>query len=141
MFEWWKDLLRPIRVDDPDFGRMCYLRQTSTWECQSPFAPVSGLVEVLIDGEISGPSAAQRQRWRELATHYSRLRAEAEAAIGKVVAEQGIEDFEFRLAATSLPAEVESGPDLELTFGNASGPPQFDVEISSWRIRQVVGPL
>ncbi|MFN7943379.1 MAG: hypothetical protein U0X73_17435 [Thermoanaerobaculia bacterium] len=140
MFEWWKDVLRPIRMEDRDFGQMRYLRQTSTWECQSPFDLEGGTVEVLIEGEAAGPSAAQRQRWRELPEHYSRLRSEAVAAIGRIIADQRIENFEFRLAAVCLPDALESSPDLELTFGNISGPPQFDAEVSSWRIRQVVGP-
>lgn len=69
MFEWWKDVFRPLRIEDRDFGQMRFLRQTSTWECQAHFPPIKGPVEVLIEGDSTGPTASQRETWQALASH------------------------------------------------------------------------
>lgn len=141
MFEWWQDLLRPVRRSDPDFGRMRFLRQTRTWECVAGLAPVRGRVEVLVDADAGGPSEEQRQRWRELPARYEELARQARPMIASLAAEHGIEDFVHELACVSLPAASRSDADLELTFGNVSGPPQFDVAVRSWKILGVDGPL
>lgn len=141
MFEWWKDVFRPLRVEDRDFGHMRFLRQTSTWECQAHFPPINGSVEVLIDGDSTGPTASQRETWQALASHYARLADEARVLIQKAVEDQQVDGFEFHLAAISLPRDAASSDELELTFGNRSGPPQFDARVASWRVQDVVGPL
>jgi hypothetical protein len=141
LFEWWKDVFRPLRIEDRDFGRMRFLRQTSTWECQAHFPPIDGPVEVLIEGDSTGPTASQRETWQALASHYARLADEARALIQKAVEAQQVDGFELHLAAISLPRDSASRYELELTFGNRSGPPQFDVRVASWRVQDVLGPL
>ena len=143
MFEWLKDLLRPLRVSDRHFGQMRYLRQTATWECLAEAAPPIGTVEVLIDAGENGPTAAQRSRWIELPRHFERLAQEARIRIEPILAELEIADFECTLAAVVLPADSDaaSGTGIELTFGDRAGPPQFDVTVRSWRLQDVIGPL
>lgn len=141
MIEWWKDVFRPLRIEDGAFGQMRFLRQTSTWECQAYFRPINGPVDVLVEGDSTGPTASQRKTWQALPSHYARLADEARALIEKAVKEQQVDGFEFQLAAISLPRDSVSSHELELTFGNRSGPPQFDVRIASWRLQDVVGPL
>jgi hypothetical protein len=46
MFEWWKDLVRPIRTTDPQFGKLRYLRDARFWEGQAVLSPIAAEVEV-----------------------------------------------------------------------------------------------
>lgn len=141
MFEGWKDLFRPIRVEDPEFGSMRFLRQTSTWECVAPFPPLDRTIEVLIDSPQTGPTPRQRAHWRKIIEDYSGLIDEARPAVDARAIESGATDFPFELAAINFPGDAESAYDFELTFGDPSGPPQFDVRISDGRVMEVIGPV
>jgi hypothetical protein len=59
MLEWWKDLVRPIRTTDPQFGKLRYLRDARFWEGRATFSPIAAEIEVLIPGEPSGPADKQ----------------------------------------------------------------------------------
>lgn len=141
MFEWWKDLFRPIRREDQDFGKMRFLRQTTTWECRARFEPVGREVEVLVFASEPGPTKPQRQLWRELISRYPDLESRLRSELDALSKWRQASAFVFKLAAVSLPEESNTPCELELTFGDESGPPQFDVRVESWEIREIVGPL
>jgi len=141
MFEWWKDLLRPIRREDEDFGQMRFLRQTTTWECRAHFAPIGREVEVLVYASEGGPSARQRGRWKELAIQYASLEASLRTELAELALSSHASDFVFELAGVAVPEESETLYEVELTFGDPSGPPQFDVRVASWKVAGIAGPL
>jgi hypothetical protein len=141
MLDWFKDLLRPIRRDDPDFGKMRFLRQSSTWECEAHFGPTSSRLEVLVFGDPAGPDPRQREIWRELSRHFESLHSQATVRIGEVVDSLKIDDFEMGLAAVAIPEAGIEDFEVELTYGHRSGPPQFDVRVASWQIREIIGPV
>ena len=73
MFEFWKDLFRPIRKRDPRFGSLRYLRDARMWEGNQHFAPVGHEVEVIVFGEAGGPTAGQHAFFDALAARYEGL--------------------------------------------------------------------
>lgn len=118
---------------------MRFLRQTATWECRARFEPVGREVEVLVFASEAGPTEHQRQLRRELISHYPDLESRLRSELDALSKSRQAAGFVFRLAAASLPEESESPSELELTFGDESGPPQFDVRVESWEIRGIVG--
>jgi hypothetical protein len=73
MLEWWKDLVRPIRRTDPQFGKLRYLRDARFWEGRAAFSPIASEVEVLIPGEPSGPADDQRAFFNDIRKRYDSL--------------------------------------------------------------------
>ena len=120
---------------------MRFLRQTATWECRANLLPVGREVEVLIFGSAAGPTSRQRGLWKELAVHYPALESRLRVELAELAQSKQAANFVFQLAAVALPADSEPEYDLELTFGDESGPPQFDVRVASWNIAEIVGPL
>ena len=69
-------LIRPIRMVDPRFGNLRYLRDAGFWEGRAVFVPTGTDVEVLIAGHSSGPTDEQRIFFDELQGRYNSLWAE-----------------------------------------------------------------
>jgi hypothetical protein len=135
MIEWLKDIFSPIHAQDPDFGRMRYLRDSNTWEGHMQFSPIGGLVEILLSGGPSGPSQQQRTFLRAVETRYSELwpivkahLLEAAAPIPEVSATAQA----FTLVAVDLPAEVDGNVSWELCYETEPKSWFFAVEMRGW---------
>ena len=136
MIDWLKDLVRPIRRTDPQFGRMRYLRDTCTWEGWTSFAPTGGQVEVLLSGDRTGPSEQQRQFVRTLETRYASIFPAVRSSLIEAVGpEAGISGLpvEFTLVAIDLPAELTDATTWELCYETEPKARFLAVEMKAWQ--------
>lgn len=60
---------QPAGLDDPVFGKLRF-EDAGFWECNVDFAPLQRQVEVLIESDDSGPSAAQRDWYQNIEANY-----------------------------------------------------------------------
>src|SRR5262245_49534305 len=117
MLQWLKDLVRPIRTRDPRFGDLLYLRDARFWEGKVTFAPVGRLVEVIVCGSETGPTAAQRSFIDELELRYDALWPMVHE---KLLAERrkmnGASDVAFDLVCVNVPETPCSSAEWELSY-------------------------
>ena len=133
MFEWWKDLIRPIRISDSRFGDLRYLRDARFWEGKSPFAPLDREVEVLIDGDANGPTDRQRVFFDEIESRYDALWPAIE---GKLEVEaRNLElanDVEFSLVGLQVPDVPGDQAEWDLSYETVPPSWHFTVTVSGW---------
>jgi hypothetical protein len=131
-----KDLLRPIRLTDPVFGRIRFLRDARFWEGNCPFPPAGKDVEVLIHAAQTGPSAGQRELFLEIAERYGDLSQVLLPDLRTYAKASGIEATAFQVVCISMLEE----PAIELTFEPERGGDQFDVRIADGKVLSIEGP-
>ena len=139
MFEWWKDLVRPIRTTDPQFGNLRYLRDARFWEGHAAFSPIAAEVEVLIPGEPSGPADEQRAFFNEIQTRYDSLWPEILRVLETEARRLEIESREFALVCVDLPA-FDGDVDRDWALSYETKPPSwhFTVRMTAWMPAGVV---
>jgi hypothetical protein len=126
MFRKLLDRFRPVRVEDPFFGPLLYMKmprdRLSYWEGARRFAATGKTAEVFIDAAspTEPPMQAQRDFFRRLETDYPE--------VCSIVADAFAEDewarklmkgpFEkaFSLSSLSIPLCVEPDEEWEITF-------------------------
>ena len=140
MFEFWKDLFRPIRIEDPRFGTLRYLRDARMWEGELRFAPLDREVEVVIFGEASGPTDGQRAFYDEVEARYDGLWPTIRERLESAARDYGLDgDQEFRLDGLSIPENPEEAADWDLSY--ETEPPSryyFNVLFKGWTPMMVV---
>ena len=139
MFEWWKDLVRPIWITDPQFGKLRYLRDARFWEGHAAFSPIAAEVEVLIPGEPSGPANDQRAFFDEIQTRYDSLRPEILRVLETEAHRLEIETREFVLVCVDLP-DPGGGSEGDWALLYETKPPSwhFTVRMTAWMPAGVV---
>lgn len=132
MLEWWKDLVRPIRRIDPQFGSLRYLRDARFWEGRAAFSPIDADVEVLIAGEPSGPTGEQRAFFDELQTRYDALWPDVLRVMETEARRLEITSRAFVLVCVDLPAPGDADGDWALSY--ETNPPSwhFTVQMKAW---------
>jgi hypothetical protein len=139
MFEWWRDLVRPIRTTDWQFGTLRYLRDARFWEGHAAFAPIAAEVEVLIPGEPSGPAHQQRAFFDEIQTRYGSLWPDVLRLLEAEARRLEIASREFVLVCVNLPASC-GGANCEWAMSYETKPPSwhFTVRMTAWMPTEVV---
>lgn len=141
MFEWWKDLIRPIRIKDSRFGNLRYLRDARFWEGQAAFVPTHTVVEVLISGEPSGPTEQQRVFFNELEQRYNSLWPEVRKRLETEAQRAQIDGArEFILVCVDFPPAGSIGSDPEWALSYETDPRSwhFTVRMTGWTPSDVV---
>lgn len=141
MLEWWKDLIRPIRIKDSRFGNLRYLRDARFWEGQAAFVPTHTVVEVLISGEPSGPTEQQRVFFDELEQRYNSLWPEVRKRLETEAQRAQIDGArEFILVCVDLPPAGSIGSDPEWALSYETDPRSwhFTVRMTGWTPADVV---
>ncbi len=140
MFEFWKDLFRPIRKQDPRFGPLRYLRDARMWEGNRHFAPVGHEVGVVIFGEASGPTDRQCAFFDELAARYGGLWPAIRERLDAAARDYGLEGAtQFRFDGLSIPEQPGDTADWDLSY--ETEPPSrfyFNVLFKGWTPVMVV---
>lgn len=139
MFEWWKDLVRPIRKTDPQFGKIRYLRDARFWEGHAAFSPIAAEVEVLIPGEPSGPADEQRAFFDDIQKRYDLLWPDVLKVLDTEALRVESDGREFVLVCVDLPAP-SGGGDCEWALSYETKPPSwhFTVQMKGWMPAEVV---
>lgn len=133
MFEWWKDLLRPIRRTDAQFGSLRYLRDARFWEGRGVFAPIAAEVEVLIPSEPSGPTDEQRAFFNEIQTRYESLWPDVLNVLETEARRVEITSREFVLVCVDLPAPGgDAGQEWALSYETKPPSWHFTVQMRAW---------
>lgn len=125
MLEWWKDLIRPIRLVDSRFGNLRYLRDARFWEGRAAFAPTGTEVEVLISGHSSGPTEQQRIFFSELQERYNSLWAELHRTLAIEAQRVHIDTRTLVLACIDVPQAGSDGSDAEWALSYETQPPSW----------------
>jgi hypothetical protein len=139
MFEWWTDLVRPIRKTDAQFGRLRYLRDARFWEGRAFFLPTAAEVEVLIPGQLSGPANEQRAFFNEIQTRYDALWPEILKKLETEAHRLEINRREFIVVCVDLPAPGDDA-DREWALSYETKPPSwhFTVHMKAWVPAEIV---
>jgi hypothetical protein len=118
MIEWLKDMVRPIWLTDPQLGRMRYLRDTGTWEAWTEFPAVGRDVEVLLSGDVTGPTDDQRVFLQELKARYESIFTAVKSNLVEATSADALNAaaVEFTLVVVDLPAEVTDEMSWELCY-------------------------
>lgn len=132
-----KKALRPLRIDDPFFGKLRYQR-AGFWEGKKRLDPLGTEIEVLIDGGEEGPAEANREFYRQFEARYGEL----EPRIERVLFEElkrwedeppdgGIRD-EFSLESIDVPRVDASPLEWELIYPSKTTGHFFCVRMNGW---------
>ncbi len=140
MLEWWKDLIRPIRMVDPRFGNLRYLRDAGFWEGRAVFVPTGTDVEVLIAGHSSGPTDEQRVFFDELQGRYNSLWAELRKTLEIEARRVEIDAVKFVLVCVDVPPAGVDRSDGEWALSYQTDPPSwhFTVRMRGWTPTDVI---
>ena len=131
------DLIRPVFISDPVFGRLRFQR-VGFWEGNVVFPPAGATVEVLLDGGVGGPIEEQRTFFRMLAEKYSSLWPEVEVAMEKSLVDWRPDGKqEYRLVAIDIRPSALSGQECHLGYEASPSGLHPDVEIQGWRVGDV----
>ena len=140
MFEFWKDLFRPIRMQDPDFGPLRYLRDARMWEGRLDFAPLGHEVGVVVFGDAGGPTDRQRAFFGELVARYDGLWPAIRGMLEAAARDHGLEAAtRFRFDCFSIPEQPGDTADWDLSY--ETEPPSrfyFNVMFKGWTPEMVV---
>ena len=140
MFEFWKDLFRPIRKQDPRFGPLRYLRDARMWEGNQHFAPVDHEVEVIVFGEAGGPTAEQHDFFDALAERYEGLWPAIRGLLEAAAQDCGLASTpQFRFVCLSIAEQPGDAADWDLSY--ETDPPSrflFNVLFKGWTPVKVV---
>ena len=139
MLEWLKDLVRPIRLEDPGFGPVRHFRDAKFWEGKTPFPPLGREVEVLIHGPEAGPSDAQRVFYKEVQDRYAALWPELERML-KAEAMEIEESHRARFCLLSVNVPAAPGQAVEWELSYETEPPSwhYTVTLQGWKPRAVL---
>lgn len=140
MLAWLKDLFRPIRLRDPRFGDLRYLRDARFWEGKVAFAPVGREVEVLISGPATGPTDEQRSFLAELERRYDGLWPGIKDKLlleARDTAADG--PLEFELVGLDVPEKPGPDGEWELSYEARPASWHFTVSLRGWEPGEVVG--
>jgi hypothetical protein len=138
MLEWWKDLFRPIRLSDPRFGELRYLRDARFWEGRAPFQPADGQVEVLIQGSASGPTDAQRSFFDEIERRYSELWPAVQASLVSESRRAELVPSAFRLVCVDIPQTPSPTAEWQLSYETRPPSWHFTVNMRGWQAQDVL---
>lgn len=61
---------KPIMLNDPVFGTLRF-QKVGFWEGKVQFKPLSSEIEVLVDGDATGPTEEQRRWFKEIEEKYT----------------------------------------------------------------------
>ena len=69
---------KTVKIDHDFFGRMLFVGgkvpdPTDYFECRRHFKPADQIIEIVIDGSISGPTEKQILFFKSIEDHYSRV--------------------------------------------------------------------
>ena len=131
------DLIRPVFISDPVFGRLRFQR-VGFWEGSIVFPPGGATVEVLLDGGVGGPIEEQRSFLRVLTEKYPSLWPKVEVALERSLVDwQPDGKQEYRLVAIDIPLTALSGQECHLGYEAAPSGLHLDVEIQGWTVGDV----
>jgi len=139
MLEWVKDIVRPVRTEDPRFGSLLFSRAAGFWEGRSSFRPVNGPVDVLVFGSADGPTEVQRTCFAALEDRYEAILPAIEERLtteaNRVPAARG---RAFRLVAIDIPEQAGGVTKWALSFETDPPSWHFTVLMRGWSAHQVV---
>ena len=138
MLEWWKDLVRPIRKTDSQFGELRYLRDARFWEGKARFTPIAPEVEVLIHGEPSGPTDQQRAFFEDIQKRYDAFWPGVRRALEEEGRRLEIDNREFVLVCVDLPSLGLADSDWALSYETEPPSWHFTVLMIGWLPAEVV---
>jgi hypothetical protein len=127
--------IRPLRIVDAVFGSLRFQR-VGFWEGRVTFAPTQSEVEVLLDGNRSGPTEAQRLFFTELSARFRGILPTLVKTMREELASyqgpprQGQAES-FSLVCIGLPADVSASSSCELSFEDAAGF-HYTVPVRGW---------
>ena len=131
MLNWLADRLQPIRRVDPQFGAMRYVRDGGFWEARVPFDPVASSVDLILSGDLSGPTDQQREFFRAIEQRYLSLVPEVERTLDSY-REDAPRDARFVLAGIDLPQVVDATTPWELLYNTDPKGWFYAVEVREW---------
>lgn len=134
MFEWWKDLIRPIRVVDRRFGVLRFLRDAGFWEGHTRFAPTARDVEVLITADAAGPTQRQHRFFADLEARYGALIVEITQALNREAERVGVRGSDYVLVAVDVPLDGDENAAAGWALSYEAKPPSwhFTVQMQGW---------
>ena len=137
MLDWIKDLFSPIRIVNPFFGQLRYLRDAKFWEGKISFAPLQKQVEILIDGNPIGPSEEQAEHYQTIESRYNEIWPHVENLLKSKVHEIKLENIKsFELVCISIPEDSTSG--FELSYETDPESWHFLVIMKNWSPIEIV---
>ena len=121
LLDWLKAGIKPLQLDDPDFGRMTFMHipnapEKSYWEAEWRFPPLGYEVSIGLPGDKAGMAAGAKEFYLSRAAEFERilnlvrpgLDAVSRTWLGRPLAENIWSDFKLAgfdvedLAATPL---------------------------------------
>jgi hypothetical protein len=133
MFEWWKDLVSPIRIHDPRFGPLRFLRDACFWEGRAAFEPVGTDIEVILFGSEAGPTEQQRSFFADVQRHYRALWPAVQTRLLDEARRVKLSDPRFELAAIVLPSNPTATAEWQLTYDTEPASWHFTVTVQDWQ--------
>jgi hypothetical protein len=137
MLEWWKDIFRPIRVTDPQFGSLRFLRHSAFWEARAQFHPIDGTVEVLIHGSPTGPTDEQRAFFEMVERRYQEIWPAVRVKLLEEAKWVDSDDEEFKLVCVDVPESPASAAEWQLSYEGPSRCWYFTVTMRDWQPQHV----
>ena len=141
MFNELLDLVRPVFLTDPVFGRLRFQR-VGLWEGSVEFPPVGGTVEVLVDADRSGPSEDQRRLLRELIGMYPALWSPLKSSLNDAIAGwhsgAGVTEQTYRLVAITIPVATLATEGCLLGFEAAPAGLHLSVAVRGSQVGEVL---
>jgi hypothetical protein len=114
---WLRDVFRPLRRTDPEFGDMLYLRQVQWWEACIRFAPTGTELDVFVHADEAGPSESQRRFLRDLTDRYGSLMEELDERLRAVAATMDLpSDVRFEPGLIEVPPAPGGDARWEIVF-------------------------
>jgi hypothetical protein len=142
MINWLKDLISPVRLTDPYFGSMRYLRDAQFWEAQRVFSPVGNTVEILAKSHLSGPTEKQRDFFVQLEARYESLWPGIRQRLMKEAQRSSAQSRSFTLVTIDLPnsACLDVRPDCDWVLFYETLPAELNVSVHmrGWLLDHIV---
>ena len=117
---------KQLKIGDEFFGEMLFMETSNStnsyFECQRMFEPTGEIIEIGINGDLSGPTQGQKDFFRQIEKNYSlltlRLIPFIEQEFSAWMKQPNIKNFdlEFKPGHLSIPSCEEQPIAWEITF-------------------------